>query len=226
MRLVDMTCPQCGALLQVDDTKQEAVCSYCGAKLLIDDGEVHHHVHYDNAEDAGYKFEKGRQRAQAEAWQSQRVVYPQSMQRNESRRNTWLWVLGWLFFFPAPLTVLIWRKVEGWQSQKTVYPRSTQVGESRSNTWLWVLGWLFFFPAPVMVLIWRKSNTWDVKNKIIVTVIFWLAIFIIGALGDREEGNTDADPSTNETVSVEKTAQYHPVFDARIKTADPYPFTL
>ena len=26
------------------------------------------------------------------------------------KRKTWLWVLGWIFFFPAPVMVLIWRK--------------------------------------------------------------------------------------------------------------------
>ena len=64
MKLIDMQCPHCGAHLKVDIESKQAACEHCGANILIDD-EVQH-VQYDNAEEAGYKFEKGRQRAQAE----------------------------------------------------------------------------------------------------------------------------------------------------------------
>lgn len=71
---------------------------------------------YDNAYEAGYQFEKGRQQAQAEARQrenehrtdagntaSQEIVAPK-------KRKTWLWVLGWICIFPLPLTILMLRK--------------------------------------------------------------------------------------------------------------------
>ena len=104
MKLVELSCPHCGAHLKVDPSNKQATCEHCGAALLIDD-EVQR-VQYDNAEEAGYKFEKGRQRAHAEANQTRQA--PQS--QPTKKRRTWLWVLGWLFIFPLPLTILLLRK--------------------------------------------------------------------------------------------------------------------
>jgi len=53
MRLIDMSCPRCGAGLKIDErTTQKIQCKYCGSSFFIED-----------AEDDGYKFEKGRQKA-------------------------------------------------------------------------------------------------------------------------------------------------------------------
>ena len=108
MKLIDMTCPHCSAQLKVDADKAQAICEHCGATVLIDE-EVQH-VQYDNAEEAGYNFEKGRQRAQKEAQQQsqQSVVYVQETPKK--KRKTWLWVLGWICIFPLPLTILLLRK--------------------------------------------------------------------------------------------------------------------
>lgn len=110
MKLVDTTCPYCGSALKIDPSNNNATCEYCGATLLIDD-EVRH-IQYDNAEEAGYQFEKGRQRAQNEARQNFPGVNTQSpyQRKPEKKRKTWLWVLGWIFIFPLPLTILLLRK--------------------------------------------------------------------------------------------------------------------
>ena len=111
MKLIDMTCPHCSAHLKVDSTKAQAICEHCGATILIDD-EVQH-IQYDNAEEAGYKFEKGRQRAKAEARrEAAGQYYPQKNTTPPKKRRTWLWVLGWIFIFPLPLTILLLRKKE------------------------------------------------------------------------------------------------------------------
>ena len=68
MKIVNLTCPGCGARLEVDMDRKMAFCSYCGAVLPVDD-EIQK-VQLDRAEKAGYEFEKGRQRAQAEAAQA------------------------------------------------------------------------------------------------------------------------------------------------------------
>ena len=65
VKIVNLTCPGCGARLEVDMDRKMAFCSYCGAALPVDD-EIQK-VQLDGAEKAGYEFEKGRQRAQAEA---------------------------------------------------------------------------------------------------------------------------------------------------------------
>lgn len=38
MRLINMTCPNCGSKLQIDLDNKQATCQYCGNALLIDDG--------------------------------------------------------------------------------------------------------------------------------------------------------------------------------------------
>ena len=109
MRIVDTTCTKCGANLHIDADRKTAFCEYCGAQLLIDD-EVQH-LQIDNAESAGYAFEKGRQRAQNEA-QAQRYysAQPQPAPKTpkKNKKIVW-WVLGWIFIFPIPLTIIISR---------------------------------------------------------------------------------------------------------------------
>ena len=97
MKLISFACPGCGAQLNVDVGLKQATCPYCGNAFAIDD-EVQH-VKLDDAEQAGYEFERGRQKAQAEYAQAE----------PPKKRRTWLWVLGWIFIFPVPLTILMLR---------------------------------------------------------------------------------------------------------------------
>lgn len=106
MKLIDTTCPKCGANLRVDADRQSAFCEYCGAELLIDD-EVQH-LQIDNAESAGYAFEKGRQRAQNEAQAQRYYTYHPQPAPKKKKKMVW-WVLGWIFIFPVPLTIIIAR---------------------------------------------------------------------------------------------------------------------
>ena len=106
MKLIDTTCPHCGAQMQINTEQRQAKCEHCGATLLIDDEAEH--VRYDNAEEAGYNFEKGRQRAQAEMNLNYSSV--NMTPAPKKKRRTWLWVLGWICIFPLPLTILLLRK--------------------------------------------------------------------------------------------------------------------
>ena len=106
MRIVDTTCTKCGANLHIDADRKTAFCEYCGAQVLIDD-EVQH-LQIDNAESAGYAFEKGRQRAQNEA-QVQRHYLAQPQPAPKKNKKIVWWVLGWIFIFPIPLTIIIAR---------------------------------------------------------------------------------------------------------------------
>jgi len=108
MKIVSMVCPNCGASLQVDADQKNLTCNYCGNCLYVDD-EVKH-VQYDNAEETGYQFEKGRQRAQAEALGLNQQTARMNPGQPPKKRKTWLWVLGWIFIFPLPLTILLLRK--------------------------------------------------------------------------------------------------------------------
>lgn len=118
MKLIDLTCPHCGGHLKIDNSKKECYCPYCGAKLLIDDETIH--VKYDNAETAGYQFEKGRQRAQKEAAanESKKSAFqsnaassgsPNKDNKHNSIGKIILLILAWIYFFPITLTVFIIR---------------------------------------------------------------------------------------------------------------------
>ena len=104
MKLIDTTCPKCGANLRIDADRQSAFCEYCGAQILIDDEVQHFQI--DNAENAGYAFEKGRQRAQHEVYASRTVPAQPAPQK---KKKIFWWVLGWIFIFPIPLTIIIAR---------------------------------------------------------------------------------------------------------------------
>lgn len=108
MKIISMVCPNCGASIQVDADKKNLTCNYCGNNLYLDD-EVHH-IQYDNAEKTGYQFEKGRQRAQAEARQFNTQQQYNGAGLQKTKRKTWLWVIGWILIFPLPLTILLLRK--------------------------------------------------------------------------------------------------------------------
>ena len=107
MKLVYFTCPGCGATLNVDIEQKQATCPYCNKVFPVDDGVQHFKM--DGAAQAGYEFEKGRLQAQAEfaARQQPQTVYVNVQAQPPKKRKTWLWVLGWIFIFPVPLTILM-----------------------------------------------------------------------------------------------------------------------
>lgn len=107
MKLIDMTCPHCGGALKINPDNRTCVCNYCGARLILDNETLH--LQFDNAYESGYQFEKGRQRAQAEAYRQYTAPQPSYSAPRGKKAPTWLWVLGWIFIFPIPLTILMLR---------------------------------------------------------------------------------------------------------------------
>lgn len=109
MKLISLKCPNCGAQLQIDAEKEFVFCEHCGTKILIDN-EISR-MQIDNAEEAGYQFEKGRQRAQSEVNTFHKAEAAQTVSSpKKKKRHTWLWVLGWIFIFPLPLTIILVKK--------------------------------------------------------------------------------------------------------------------
>ena len=72
MKLISMSCPSCGAALEVNADLKSGICNYCGRPFAIDPEVIH--VQHDVSEDAGYKFEKGRIKAQEEAQAKERRI--------------------------------------------------------------------------------------------------------------------------------------------------------
>ena len=69
MKLVEMKCKNCCSKLEVDSEAKEVTCNYCGTIFKIDD-EIQR-IKYEDMEQAGYEFEKGKIRAQQEYHQQQ-----------------------------------------------------------------------------------------------------------------------------------------------------------
>lgn len=109
MKLVSMVCPQCGGTLQLPVGTKQTQCPFCNTSVMLDD-EVQH-IQFDNTKQAGYDFEKGRIEAQQEhavqqAQYNQAAIRAQQ-EAERKRKNLKWWVLGWIFIFPVPLTILI-----------------------------------------------------------------------------------------------------------------------
>lgn len=105
MKLVEMKCKNCGAKLEVDSEAKEAHCEFCGIDFKIDD-EVQH-VKYDDMEQSGYEFEKGRIRAQQENESNQptKVVYVNN--NNQSKRHGCAFYFLCLLFLPFVITYYV-----------------------------------------------------------------------------------------------------------------------
>ncbi|MBO4910132.1 MAG: Ig domain-containing protein [Lachnospiraceae bacterium] len=174
MRLINMTCPSCGSQLQIDADNKQARCEYCGNFLLIDDGVQH--VQYDNAENAGYEFEKGRQRAQQESVASQ-------IGRQVGGR------LGYVAGKVLPTG-----ETRGYWADQ---PKKKQ---SVNPIWLWILGWLCIFPVPLTILVSRSSKL-DKKWKIGIITASWIVYLLFGLFGGS--GASDTSTSTTNTTNTE-----------------------
>ena len=88
MKLVKLICPNCGAKLEIDGSMQRVFCQYCGTKLIVD--QELRHMKWDNAEEAGYQFEKGRMKAQQEAQQQYKYDYAERSVYSDKDRVTTL----------------------------------------------------------------------------------------------------------------------------------------
>lgn len=97
MKLVEMKCTNCGAKLKVNPDSSDVTCKYCRANFKFDDGVKK--VKFDDMEQSGYEFEKGRLRAQKEmeAINEEEIVVPK-----KSKITIWK-ILLWLFFLPFML---------------------------------------------------------------------------------------------------------------------------
>ncbi len=66
MKMIDMTCPKCGAIMQVDAEKEKAVCQYCGALFLLEQEDTLEEIQA-KAEAKAYGYHKGKLAAQERA---------------------------------------------------------------------------------------------------------------------------------------------------------------
>ena len=72
MKLISITCPHCGARSQATQNAKMHTCDYCNGDFMLDD-EVKR-VRLVDAEQAGYEFEMGRQRALKELREDEEMM--------------------------------------------------------------------------------------------------------------------------------------------------------
>ena len=113
MKFVDVSCPSCGARLEITDVQEFVTCEHCGKQFFVDDEiqrseqRIDHHYYAEDAENAGYQFEKGRMRARQEAEEEELAREAEAMRRihTENREGC----LKFSFFFIYyPIKFLYW----------------------------------------------------------------------------------------------------------------------
>ena len=104
MKLVELKCKNCGATLKVNPEENEITCRYCQTSFKLDD-EIKH-IKFDDMEQNGYEFEKGRIRAQEENKNNKISDVAYSNVKKKNNKMLWL-VLAWIFLFPFTATYFI-----------------------------------------------------------------------------------------------------------------------
>ena len=114
VKFVPAKCTSCGAELSVDPTQEAAVCNYCGTPFIVSKAVQDYNVTYQTNivnERKGvvqsildYASEK--EKREEQRLEQERI---RNEERKSKRNKTILWVLGWIFIFPVPLTILMLR---------------------------------------------------------------------------------------------------------------------
>lgn len=121
-----MKCPNCGAIIK-DGSK---FCEFCGDSITANMKRDQEYVNKAGCPKCGssnIKFEREKQ-GEVRGKKGTAVVratvgfcgdcgytWHTAGSSNQPKKNNMLWwVLGWIFFFPAPVMVLIWRKKCKW----------------------------------------------------------------------------------------------------------------
>ena len=98
-------CEFCGSQISVEMKKEQeqlnkAGCPKCGSSNVTFDREVQGEV----------KGKKGNAVVRSTVGVCKDCGYTWTTNEEKKKGKTWLWVLGWIFIFPLPLTILLLRK--------------------------------------------------------------------------------------------------------------------
>ena len=113
-----MKCPKCGA--EVGNTK---FCEYCGSQLTAEMQKEQERLNKEGCPKCGSSnitFKRENQ-GEVKGKHSKQVLhrtvgvckdcgYTWYSDNEVKKKKTWLWVLGWIFIFPVPLTIILLRK--------------------------------------------------------------------------------------------------------------------
>lgn len=116
--LVPAQCTNCGGELTVDPTQDAAVCKYCGTPFIVSKAVQNYNIQHNTYQTNIVNDQRKGAVESILSYASERQDKKQQRLDEERRRNeetakknkkTILWVLGWIFIFPVPLTILMLR---------------------------------------------------------------------------------------------------------------------
>ena len=120
-----MKCPSCGG--EIGNSK---FCQFCGSQISYDMKREQEQLNKAGCPKCGssnIQFNRENQ-GEVRGKYSKQIVhrtvgfckdcgftwYPSGANRAPQKNNLVWWILGWIFFFPVPVMVLIWRKKNTW----------------------------------------------------------------------------------------------------------------
>lgn len=107
MAQVSLKCSQCNGDMTFDNNRKVFVCKYCGNVETIDESDD---VQIQRLKSQTYRdVEATRQQTELKKEQMYYDQINKMVEDEQRKKNMIWWVLGWIFFFPAPLTILIWK---------------------------------------------------------------------------------------------------------------------
>ena len=100
MRLIKMTCPNCGAELELDAERTQAFCTYCGNKLYIEDDSIK----ITNRIIDEARLKEAEVRLRELEYQHEREIREETI-RKEQKRSFWISVVVFLIALLITLSV-------------------------------------------------------------------------------------------------------------------------
>ncbi len=113
-----MKCPNCGA--EINNSKY---CEFCGSQITADMQKEQEQLNKEGCPKCGStnikfareklgesKGKRGTQIIRTTTGVCNDCGYTWQTQDAPKKKKTWLWVLGWIFIFPVPLTIILLRK--------------------------------------------------------------------------------------------------------------------
>lgn len=106
MNRIDIWCPSCGTKLDASANEAQVTCAHCGATYSM--SEVMRHRKPKGSNQPGNAIYE---EVDGQSQQERKSNVQLQQKYGRPKRHLVLWILGWIFFFPAPLGVLLCRSL-------------------------------------------------------------------------------------------------------------------
>ena len=106
-----LKCSQCNGDMTFDSNRKVFICKYCGNVESVDESD-----------------DVQIQRIKSQAYKDVEMARQMYYDEERKKKNLVWWVLGWICFFPVPLTILIWRNKEMDKKTKGILTAAVWIG--------------------------------------------------------------------------------------------------